>query len=124
MRHLLYFVVMAAAMLALSMSNVLPGFRVDGWQAALIGAVVLGVANTILKPILFILTLPITIVTLGLFLLVLNAAMLWLTGVLVPGLHVGGPLTTLAASVVLSVVGMIWNGISKDSGKRRKRDRD
>jgi putative membrane protein len=120
MRHLLHFVVMGAAMLALSMSNVLPGFRVDGWPAALIGAVVLAAANTILKPILFILTLPITIVTLGLFLLVLNALMLAITGALVPGLHVGGALTTLAASLILSVVGMVWNAVSREGSRDRR----
>jgi uncharacterized membrane protein YvlD (DUF360 family) len=62
-KHVLYFVVMAAAMMGLSMSGVLPGFSVDGWQAAIIGAVVLALANTLLKPILFLLTLPFTIVT-------------------------------------------------------------
>jgi putative membrane protein len=110
-------------MMTLSMSGVLPGFTVDGWQAALIGAVVLALANALLKPILFVLTLPFTIVTLGLFLLVLNAFMLWLTGRLVPGLHIHGAFTTLAASVILSVVGIVWNGLMKDD-KRRKRDRE
>ena len=119
LKHLLYFVVMAAAMMGLSMSGWLPGFRVDGWQAALIGAVVLALANTLLKPVLFVLTLPFTILTLGLFLLVLNACMLWLTGRIVPGLHLHGFLTTLAASVILSLVGMIWKALSRDD-KRRK----
>lgn len=118
MKHLLYFVVMAAAMMLLSMSRILPGFRVDGWQAALIGAVVLALANTLLKPVLFVLTLPFTILSLGLFLLVLNAFMLWLTGRIVPGLHIHGVLTTLLASIALSVVGMIWKAASKDEGKR------
>ncbi len=121
MRHLLYFVVMAAAMLALSMSGVLPGFTVDGWAPALIGAVVLALANTILKPILFVLTLPFTILTLGLFLLVLNACMLWLTGRVVPGMHVHGALSTLVASMVLSVVGMIWKAVSKDVARKADR---
>ncbi len=123
LKQLVYFLVIAAAMMTLSMSGVLPGFRVDGWQAALIGAVVLALANALLKPVLFVLTLPFTIVTLGLFLLVLNAFMLWLTARLVPGLHLQGAFTTLAASVILSVVGMIWNALAKDE-PRRKRDRD
>lgn len=123
LKHLFYFVVMAAAMMLLSTSNVLPGFRVDGWQAALIGAVVLAAANTILKPVLFVLTLPFTILTLGLFLLVLNAAMLWITAKLVPGLHIHGVVTTLLASIALSLVGMIWKAVSKDE-KKRKKDRD
>ncbi len=123
LKHLLYFVVMAAAMMLLSMSRVLPGFQVDGWQAALIGAVVLALANTILKPVLFVLTLPFTILTLGLFLLVLNALMLWITGRIVPGLHIHGVVTTLLASIALSLVGMIWKAASKDE-KKRKKDRD
>ena len=123
LKQIVYFLVMAAAMMALSMSRVLPGFSVDGWQAALIGAVVLALANALLKPILFVLTLPFTIVTLGLFLLVLNAFMLWLTGRLVPGLHIHGAFTTLAASVILSVIGMIWSALTKDH-KRRNRDNE
>jgi putative membrane protein len=122
-KQLLYFVVMAGAMIVLSTSGVLPGFTVDGWRAALIGAVVLALANTILKPILFLLTLPFTIVTLGLFLLVLNALMLWITSRLVPGLHVHGALTTLTASLVLSLVGVVWKSVSKDDSRHRS-DRD
>jgi putative membrane protein len=121
LKQVLYFVVIAAAMMALSMSGVLPGFSVDGWQAALIGAVVLALANTILKPILFVLTLPFTIVTLGLFLLVLNACMLWLTAKLVPGLHLHGAGTTLLASIALSLVGMIWKAATKEEKKRDRR---
>ncbi len=122
LKHLLYFVVMAGAMVFLSTTRVLPGFRVDGWQAALIGAVVLALANTILKPILFVLTLPFTILTLGLFLLVLNALMLWITARLVPGIHLHGVFTTLLASIVLSLVGVAWKAASRDE-RPRERDR-
>jgi putative membrane protein len=106
MSFLLYFVVMAAAMLGLS--KVLPGFRVDGWGPALIASVVLALVNTLVKPVLFVITLPFTIVTLGLFLFVLNALMLWLTSILVPGFRVSGFVTTLLASIVLAVVSMVW----------------
>jgi putative membrane protein len=109
---LLYFVVMAAAMLLLS--RVLPGFQVNGWGPALIASVVLAVVNVIVKPILFILTLPFTILTLGLFLFVLNAMMLWLTSVLVPGFRVSGFLTTLIASLVLALVSMVWKSATKE----------
>jgi putative membrane protein len=109
---LLYFVVMAAAMLLLS--RVLPGFQVNGWGPALIASVVLAVVNVIVKPILFIITLPFTILTLGLFLFVLNALMLWLTSVLVPGFRVSGFLTTLVASLVLAVVSMVWKSATQE----------
>lgn len=111
MSLLLYFVVMAAAMLGLS--KVLPGFRVDGWVPALIASVVLALVNVIVKPILFILTLPFTILTLGLFLFVLNMMMLWLTSILVPGFRVSGFLTTFIASLALALVGMVWKAATK-----------
>lgn len=106
MSHLLYFVVMGAAMLGLS--RILPGFHVDGWVPALFAALVLAAVNTIVKPVLFVLTLPFIIVTLGLFLVVLNAGMLWLTAKIVPGFEVHGFVTTLIASLVLAAVGMAW----------------
>lgn len=111
MSLLLYFVVMAAVMLALS--RVLPGFRVDGWIPALLGAVVLAAVNTVVKPVLFVITLPFTIVTLGLFLLVLNALMLWLTALIVPGFRVEGAWTTLQVSVILAIVSMAWKAIRR-----------
>jgi len=111
MNHLLYFVVMAAAMLGLS--RILPGFKVHGWLPALFAAVVLALVNTIVKPILFILTLPFTILTLGLFLFVLNALMLWLTAAIVPGFRVHGWGTTLVASLILSAVSMVWKAATR-----------
>src|SRR6185503_18771037 len=83
MTTLLYFVVMTLVMLGLA--RFLPGFRVEGWVPALIGSVVLALINAIVKPILFVLTLPFTILTLGLFLFVLNMICLWLAQALVPG---------------------------------------
>lgn len=113
MSLLLYFVVMAAAMLGLS--RVLPGFRVNGWVPALFAAVVLAAVNTVVKPILFVLTLPFTILTLGLFLFVLNAICLWITALIVPGFTVIGAGTTILASVVLALVGMLWKAATRSS---------
>jgi putative membrane protein len=111
MMLVLHFVVAAAAMMVLS--RYLPGFQVDGWGPAVIAAIVLAFANAVVRPILFLITLPLTIVTLGLFLLVLNVLMLYLTAAVVPGFHVHGFGTTLVASIVLSLVGMLWKGIAK-----------
>jgi putative membrane protein len=112
MSFILYFLLMAGTMLLLS--KVLPGFEVRGWGAALLAAFVLGLLNAIVKPILFVLTLPLTIVTLGLFLLVLNAIVLGLTAWLVPGFAIpGGFGTTFLAALVLSVMGMVWKGFVK-----------
>jgi putative membrane protein len=110
MSLLIYFVVMAAAMLGLS--RILPGFKVEGWIPALFASVVLAAVNTLVKPILFVLTLPFTIITLGLFLLVLNAIMLWLTQVIVPGFRVSGFGTMILAAVILACVSMAWKAIA------------
>ena len=119
MGFILYFLVIAAAMLGLA--RFLPGFEVTGWQPAVLASVCLGVVNAVVKPILFLLTLPFTVVTLGLFLFLLNAAMLWLTALIVPGFRVHGFLPTLIASVILSLVGMIWKALTKEPRSRRSK---
>ena len=111
MTYVLYFVVMAAAMLGLS--RILPGFKVDGWLPAIFASIVLAAVNVVVKPILFVLTLPFTILTLGLFLFVLNAIMLWLTALIVPGFRVSGAGTTLLASLVLAAVSMVWKAATR-----------
>ncbi len=88
---------------------VLPGVIVEGWQAALLTAILLGVVNAVIKPILVILTLPVTILTLGLFYLVINALMVLLVSNIVPGFEVEGLLTALLFSIVLSVVNSVLN---------------
>lgn len=118
MNTLLYFVVMAAAFMGLS--QLLPGFWVSGWGPALVGAVILAVANTVVKPVLFVLTLPLTIVTLGLFLLVLNALMLALTDWLVPGIRIDGFGTTFLAALILSVVGMMWKAATREEKQKKQ----
>ena len=111
MNTLLYFVVMACVMMILA--RMLPGFEVRDFAAAFIASIVLALMNAIVKPILFLLTLPLTIVTLGLFLFVLNAIVLWLTSLLVPGFVIHGFGTTLIASLLLALVGMVWKAATK-----------
>lgn len=82
----------------------LPGASVDGFGAALVTAIVLGITNAVLKPILKLLTLPITIMTLGLFSLVINALIVMLVAYLVPGFAVDGFLTALLFSLLLSLI--------------------
>ena len=113
MSHLLYFAVMAAAMLGLA--KVLPGFHVSGWISAVFAAIVLAAVNAVVRPILFFLTLPFTILTLGLFLVVLNAMMLRLTAWIVPGVSLSGPGTTIIASVILAAVSMAWKWIAAEA---------
>ncbi len=85
-------------------AHIIPGIRVDSFGAALVGALILGILNALLKPILIILTLPITLLTLGLFLFVLNALIFWLAGSLFSGFHVDSFLPALLGSLVVSVV--------------------
>jgi len=77
---------------------------VEGFLAALIAAFLLGIVNTIIKPILVLLTLPLTILTLGLFLLVINGLMLWLVSALVSGFHVSGFWGAVFGSILISLV--------------------
>ncbi len=81
--------------------------RVDGFLAALVAAFLLGVVNAIIRPILVLLTLPLTVVTLGLFLLVVNGLMLWLVSVVVRGFHVSGFWGAVLGSILISIVSWI-----------------
>jgi putative membrane protein len=77
---------------------------VEGFLAALVAAFLLGIVNTIIKPILVLFTLPLTILTLGLFLLVINGLMLWLVSALVRGFHVSGFWGAVFGSILISLV--------------------
>jgi putative membrane protein len=90
----------------------IPGISVIGGAGTyLIVAIVLGFLNAFIKPILTILTIPITIVTLGLFLLVLNVLMVYLTSYLVSGFHVNGFIAALLFSIVVSIVTSLIDAI-------------
>lgn len=91
----------------------LPGTTIDSISTALMVAVVLGILNAVLRPILTILTLPITILTLGLFSFVLNALMILLVSAVIPGFHVDGFLWALLFSLVLSLVNTLLNALTK-----------
>ena len=99
--------------------TIVPGFHYRSFVTLAIAALVLGLLNAILKPILFILTLPLTIVTLGLFLLVLNGIMLELVAWLVPGFDIDRFIWAMAGAVVLTIVSFFTNRIG---GQRRERE--
>jgi putative membrane protein len=84
-----------------------PGVHVDTVPMLLLAAVLLGVVNAIVRPIAFILTLPVTILSLGLFLFVLNALMVWLVAWMVPGFHVTGFKAALLTAIIVWIVGWI-----------------
>lgn len=92
---------------------ILPGVEIDSFLTMLIVAIVLGIVNAFLKPILILLTLPITIITLGLFIFVINAFLVLLVSMVVPGFYVDGFLWALLFSVIVSLVSTFLGSLSK-----------
>lgn len=111
MKLLLRLVLHAA--LFMGVSHLVPGFHVDSWQAAALAAICFGVVNAVIRPILSLVSLPITILSLGLFQLVINAVMVALTAYLVPGFQLDGFLPALLGWMALSVGGMIIHAVVK-----------
>jgi putative membrane protein len=97
--------------LVLLIAHFMPGVHVASFTTALIVAIVLGLLNIFIKPILVILTLPVTILTLGLFLLVINALIILLCTKIVGGFSVDSFWTALIFSIILSLLQSIMNGI-------------
>ena len=89
------------------------GLHFDRPATVIIAGLVLGLVNALLRPVLVILTLPITIVTLGLFLLVINAAMVALVARLLPGMQVSGFWAALATALIVSVVGWFGGALAR-----------
>lgn len=92
------------------------GIHVNGIGWALIAAFFLGILNAVIRPLLIILTLPITFLTMGLFILVVNALMLWLTGSLLAGFQVDGFWTAMGGAIILSLISMAANSFVADKG--------
>ncbi len=85
-------------------ARLLPGVKVANWQTAIVVAIALGLANTVIRPVLVVLTLPVTILTLGLFTFVISALLVLLVSALIPGFTVANFWWALAFSLVLSLV--------------------
>lgn len=92
------------------------GIQVNGVGWAFVAALFLGVFNALIRPVLILLTLPITIVTMGLFILVINALMLWLTGSLLAGFQVHGFWTAVGGALVLSIISLAANSLVGERG--------
>lgn len=98
----------------LATASVVPGIKLEGIQAAILAAIILGVLNTFIKPILSIITFPLTILTLGLFSFVLNALILSLASFFVPGFTISGFWPAVFGAIVLSVISTIISSVLKD----------
>lgn len=105
MKLLLRWLLLAAALLAVP--YVYGGVTVTGFGAAMVAALVLGLLNTLVRPLLVLLTLPVTVLTLGLFLFVINALMFWAAASLLDGIAVTGFAAALIGSVIYSVFGLV-----------------
>lgn len=100
-----------STIIVFALAHFLPGVDVDNITSALLVAIVLGLLNTFLKPILVFLTIPVTLITLGLFLLVINAAIILICDYFIVEFHVKGFFTALIFSVLLSISQSILNKI-------------
>ena len=93
--------------LLLLVSNLVKGVVIESWGSAFIAALVLGLVNGVVRPLMVLLTLPLTLLTFGLFLLVINALMLQLSAAMVPGVKVGGFGPALVGSLVLTILNLL-----------------
>ena len=88
-------------------AQLLPGIQVDGLWPTIVAALLLGLVNATLRPILLLITLPLTVLTLGLFALIINGAMLAMVASLVKGVHVSGFGSAILGAVIISLVGTL-----------------
>ena len=95
----------------LAVPYVISGVQVKGFFSALLAGAILGILNALVRPLLIILTLPLTIVTIGLFIFVINALLFQFAAALVPGMHVDSFWSALLASIIVSIVSWILNSM-------------
>lgn len=115
MSLLFRWVVNAIALIVIA--SVVPGFDVASFYHALIAALVLGLVNALIRPIVLLLTLPVNIMTLGLFTLVINGLMVWFVSTIVKGFVVEGFVPAFLVGLLLSVVSWIVSRIIKEAKK-------
>ena len=109
--------ILLVALALLLIAEFIPGIAVEGVYIAIISALILGVLNAVVRPILIILTLPVSIVTLGLFVFVINASLFWFAASFIDGFSVTGFVPALIGSVLLSLVGAASNSLLSGTHK-------
>ncbi len=105
MKLVLKWLLSAAALLAVA--HLYRGVQVETFTAAMVASLVIGLLNTFVRPVLVLLTLPVTLVTLGLFLFVINALMFWAASEMLPGFQVSGFGAALLGSLIYSLLGIV-----------------
>lgn len=98
----------------LVVAYVVPGFRLESLWAAVVAAIAIGIVNTLIKPILQLIALPLSILTFGITAFLINVALLYLTAMVIPGFEIASFTTALIASVVLSLVSWFLHSLSKE----------
>jgi putative membrane protein len=102
MKLLIVWIINAVALLALP--YVFDSIRIDGFYTALIAALILGLINAVIRPVLVLLTLPLTLITLGLFIFVINGLLFWFVASFVKGFHVAGFWPAVFGAIVYSLI--------------------
>lgn len=109
LRLLLHWILSALALIIVA--RVVPGFYIRGFIAALLAAVIIGLINATIGALIKLITLPLTILTLGIFWLVINALMLWFATWFVPGFHISGFGAAFIGALVLMLVNMLFRAL-------------
>lgn len=115
MRLVITWIINALALLALP--YIFSSINVDSFWTALVVAIVLGFVNSIIRPILILLTLPATLLTLGLFIFVINGLLFWAVGSFVPSFHVGGFWSGVFGAIVYSIISWALSSLVMPSRK-------
>lgn len=98
-------------------ATIVPGVAITGWQALVVSALLLGIVNAVIRPVILILTLPLTVLTLGLFILVVNGISLGIVAWLVPGFHLAGLLSATLGACVVGITSWFASAFVGGSGK-------
>jgi putative membrane protein len=98
--------------------HLVSGVSIDNWQTVFVAAIVLGLLNSFIRPILILLTFPISVISLGLFTFFINAFIFYLAAYLVRGFHVAGFWQAFMAALIFSLVSFLLNILLGDSGRR------
>ncbi|HYT05401.1 MAG TPA: phage holin family protein [Gemmatimonadales bacterium] len=98
-------------------TKVIPGVVIDGWRTLIVAALLLGIVNAVIRPIILILTLPLTVLTLGLFILVVNGISLSLVAWVLPGFHVAGLGPAILGSIVVGLTSWVGSAFVGGSGR-------
>ncbi len=120
MRLILLWILNALALLAVA--YLLPGIHVDGFIGALLAALVLGLINALVRPLLILLTLPITVLTLGLFILVINGLLFWFAGSVLRGFEVSGFWVGVMGALLYSILSSVFSLLIPGRTIRQQRD--